>query len=97
MKREQLKIHIISYKTYTYVWVALLILLATTIAVAKLQLLAEYSVFANLLIASLKAILVLIFFMHLKYEGRFLRGLFLIAIGALTLIIILTFTDVWYR
>jgi cytochrome c oxidase subunit 4 len=83
--------------TYTAVWLALLILLAATIAVSKLQLLARFSVLGSLVIASIKAGLVLAFFMHLKYEGRFLKGILAITLFALTLLIGLTFVDVWYR
>ena len=83
--------------TYTAVWLALLILLAATIAVSELQLLARFSVLGSLVIASIKAGLVLAFFMHLKYEGRFLKGILTITLSALTLLIGLTFVDVWYR
>ena len=79
-----------------YVWGALLILLGMTIAAAKIYF-SNYSVLINLLIASIKAFLVLMFFMHLKYEGRFLKGLVLLTIAALTFIIALTFSDVWFR
>ncbi len=88
--------HIVGYGTFVAVWVALLILLAITIAVAKVHL-TSFSVLINLLIASVKAGLVVTFFMHLKYEGRFLKGLLLLALGTLTAIIALTFSDVWYR
>jgi cytochrome c oxidase subunit 4 len=97
LKQDERQVHIVSFKTYTYVWLALLALLAATIAIAKGRLLSQYSVLASLLIASLKAALVLAFFMHLKYEGRFLRGVLLIAIAVLTVSISLTFVDVWYR
>lgn len=97
MKQEESPVHIVSFKTYAYVWLALLVLLAATIAIAKGQLLSRYSVVASLLIASVKAMLVLAFFMHLKYEGRFLRGTLLIVIATLTITISLTFIDVWYR
>jgi cytochrome c oxidase subunit IV len=89
--------HIIATRTYAVVWLALLALLAATLAVARLQLLARYSVLGSLLIATAKAGLVLAFFMHLKYEGRFLKGLLLLTLAALTLFIGLTFVDVWYR
>lgn len=84
-------------RTYALVWLALLVLLAATLAVSRLQLLARYSVLGSLLIATVKAGLVLAFFMHLKYEGRFLKGLLLLTLAALTLFIGLTFVDVWYR
>jgi cytochrome c oxidase subunit 4 len=89
--------HTVSYRTYVLVWLALVILLGTTIAVAKARLFLGYSVLVSLLIASVKAGLVLAFFMHLKYEGKFLRRMIFIAVAALTCIIIFTFADVWYR
>jgi cytochrome c oxidase subunit 4 len=88
---------IIATRTYVVVWLVLLVLLAATLAVARLQLLARYSVLGSLLIATVKAGLVLAFFMHLKYEGRFLKGLLLLTLSALGLFIGLTFADVWYR
>ena len=88
---------IVSTGTYVAVWLVLMIFLALTIAVAKLDLLSRFSALGSLLIASIKAGLVLAFFMHLKYEGRFLKGMLSLAISALTLLIGLTFVDVWYR
>ena len=90
------KTHIVGYRTYLYVWGSLLILLGLTIAAAEL-LYSRYSVLINLSIASVKAVLVLVFFMHLKYEGRFIKGLVLLTLLVLTLIIALTFSDVWFR
>ncbi len=89
--------HTATYRIYVYVWAALLILLGITIAVAKLSLLAQYSVLGSLFIASTKAGLVLIYFMHLKYEGWIVKGMLALALGSLTLIIMLTFSDVWFR
>ncbi len=93
---ETARLHEAGYRTYVTIWVALLVLLGITIAAAKVYL-SSYSVLINLLIASIKAILVLMFFMHLKYEGRFLKSLILLTLAALTVIIALTFSDVWYR
>ncbi len=97
MKRVDTETHIVAYRTYVFVWVALLALLAATVAVAKGQLLAQYSVLGSLFIASVKAGLVLTFFMHLKYEPRFIKWMLFLALLALTAIIGLTFSDVWYR
>ena len=97
MKDTSAETRIVATRTYAVVWLALLALLAATLAVARLQLLARYSVLGSLLIATVKAGLVLAFFMHLKYEGRFLKGLLLLTLAALTLFIGLTFVDVWYR
>ncbi len=95
MQRE-MDTRIVANKTYIYVWGALLLLLGITIVAAKVYL-SRYSVVINLFIASIKAFLVLMFFMHLKYEGWFLKSLVFLTIAALTLIIALTFSDVWFR
>ena len=97
MNDQPAEMHIVPTGIYAAVWAALLVLLATTIAVAKLQLLARYSVLGSLAIATVKAGLVLAFFMHLKYEKRFLKGLLALTLSALTLFIGMTFVDVWYR
>ena len=97
MEEKYAEDHVVATGIYTAVWLALLILLIATIAVAKLRLLAQFSVLGSLVIASVKAGLVLAFFMHLKYEGRFLKGMLAIALFALTLLIGLTFVDVWLR
>ena len=88
--------HIVPYGTYVYVWVALLFLLALTIVVAKAEF-SKYSVLVNLLIASIKAGLVLFFFMHLKYERWLLKAMLLIVIATLTAVIALFFADVMFR
>ncbi|MGC9976415.1 MAG: cytochrome C oxidase subunit IV family protein [Syntrophales bacterium] len=97
MKEKFAEDQAVTTGTYTAVWLVLLLLLASTIAVAKLRLLAHFSVLGSLLIACAKAGLVLAFFMHLKYEGRFLKVMLTVAIAALTLLIGLTFVDVWLR
>ncbi len=89
--------HLVAVKTYTAVWLALLFLLGATIAVSRLQLLARFSVLVTLAIASIKAGLVLAVFMHLKYEGPFLKGVLALTLFALTVLIGLTFVDVWFR
>ncbi len=83
-------------RTYVAVWGALLVLLGVTIGVARLHV-SSMSVVINLLIATAKASLVLLFFMHLKNEGRFLKIMLGVTLAALTVIIILTFSDVWFR
>ncbi len=88
--------HIVEYKTYVFVWIALLLLLAATIAVAKVESM-KYSVVVNLLIASVKAVLVLLFFMHLKYERWLLKGMLLMVIATLTSVMALFFADVLLR
>jgi cytochrome c oxidase subunit IV len=97
MKEPYSQDHIVTGGTTTAVWLALLLLLAATIAMAKLRLFAQFSVLGSMVIASVKAGLVLAFFMHLKYEGRLLKGILTVTLFALTVLIGLTFVDVWYR
>jgi cytochrome c oxidase subunit IV len=88
--------HLVPAKTYVLVWIALLALTGLTIGAARLEL-GAWGMAANLLIASTKASLVLWFFMHLKYETKFFKLLLLVPIATITVIILLTFYDVWYR
>jgi cytochrome c oxidase subunit 4 len=97
MRKADTQIPAGSYATYAVVWLALVALLGATIAVAKMHLLVRYSVLAPLAIASAKAGLVLIYFMHLRYEGWFLKSMLLVTVATLTAFIALTFVDVWYR
>ena len=85
-----------TYRTYIAVWAALMVLLGVTIGAAKYDF-SHLSILVNLFIATVKAGLVLGFFMHLKYEGRFLKGLLFFTLSALAGIIALTFSDVWFR
>jgi cytochrome c oxidase subunit 4 len=97
MPRSERDLPILSARTFVTVWAALVALTGITVAVAKGGLLARYSVLGALGIATLKAGLVLGWFMHLRYESRLLRTLVLMALAAVGAILALTFTDVWYR
>jgi len=97
MDRDDLQAQTAGYSHYLCVWAALLVLLGMTIAIARHELLANYSVLGSLVIATVKAGLVLSYFMHLRNEGWVVKGMLLLAIGALTFIIALTFVDTWYR
>ncbi len=81
---------------YIVIWLCLLMLTAVTVAVARLHLL-DYAVLAAITIATLKAGLVVVFFMHLRDEPWIVKGMLFVALGALALIILLTFTDVLFR
>ena len=84
------------FKTYIMVWIALLLLTAATIAVTKFHM-GELSIVVALLIASLKAVLILYIFMHLRYESWFFKLAFLLPILVFVLSIGFTFLDVGYR
>ncbi len=86
----------ISYARLTAVWLLLICLTALTVWVSRLDL-GVNRVWGALAIASVKAGLVIAFFMHMKYEGRLLRWLLFIALITLAIFIGFTFFDVLYR
>ncbi len=88
--------HIVPYKTFLLVWVALLILTGTTVAVAQFNL-GVLNIWVALGIASLKSGLVIAFFMHMKYEQRLFKLALLSALLILAVFIGFTFFDVLYR
>jgi cytochrome c oxidase subunit IV len=61
--------HIVPPKTYLSVWAALLVLLGATVGFAYLPL-GPIHVVAALTIAFAKAVLIALFFMHVKYKNR---------------------------
>jgi cytochrome c oxidase subunit 4 len=96
MIEKESSVPAVRQKSYIIVWLCLLALTATTVAVARLHL-TDYAVLAAILIATLKAGLVVTFFMHLRHEPWILKIMLFVALLALTLIVLLTFSDVWIR
>ena len=88
--------HIVSTRTFIVIWIALLCLTGVTIMAAYMQM-GAWSMLANILIASTKASLVLWFFMHLKQETRLFKLLIFVPVVTISIIIGLTFFDIWYR
>jgi cytochrome c oxidase subunit 4 len=62
--------HVVSIKVLVATWLVLLVLTGVTVLVAQIDL-GRANIVAALGIASLKATVVALIFMHLKYEGRF--------------------------
>ena len=83
-------------KTYILTWAALVCLTALTVSIYFLHL-GNAGAALALTIASIKAGLILLFFMHLRKEARLLQGIFLIPVLLVCLIIGLTLLDVFYR
>jgi cytochrome c oxidase subunit 4 len=88
--------HIVSYAKLTAVWLVLLLLTALTVGITRFDL-GAYKVLGALTIACLKSGLVIMFFMHMKYEGLLLRWLLFVALVTLAIFIGFTFFDVLYR
>jgi len=88
--------HIIPYRTLVKVWLLLLFLTALLVFVSTVYH-DILSVPALLTITPLKAGLVFFFFMHLKYEKPFFRGLVFLVLVVLIIFIGLTFADISNR
>lgn len=85
-----------SYGTYFITWFALLILTAITVTAAGFNF-GSLSVTVALAIATVKASVVLAWFMHLKHEGRLFHVMIWLTLVTLAIFIGLTFTDVLFR
>ncbi len=96
MKQKEDNLHTTGYRTLIFTWLALLCLTALTVWIAGVNT-GRYGVTINIIIASLKAGLVLFVFMRLKYESIFFRLILLLIVITLTAIMALTFLDVLYR
>lgn len=85
--------HILSGKLYYAIWIGLLILTGTTVGVAHINL-GEWNIVAALAIASLKAVLVVLFFMHVKYTSEKMTKVVIVsAIFWLLILLALSMSD----
>lgn len=84
------------YGTYFLVWLGLVTLTSLTVVVSGMNLRA-LNVVVALSVAITKTALVLLFFMHLKYENRVFFIMFMVAILILTTLIGITFIDILHR
>ena len=85
--------HILSGKLYYGIWIALLILTGTTVGVAHIEL-GPWNVVVALAIATLKAVLVVLFFMHVKYTSeKMTKVIIFSAIFWLFLLLALSLSD----
>lgn len=87
--------HIVSYKFNILVWVDLLIFTFITIEIAQFDF-QGLTVAVALIVATIKTFLVGSYFMHLKYESRFLQSI-VIGVGLLLVaVLFFLFSDYLY-
>lgn len=82
----------VSYGQYFLIWLGLLALTIITVALGGIDL-GDWVVITALTIASIKTMLVLNIFMHLKFEERMFRIFVLVAGITMAIFIILIFSD----
>jgi len=86
--------HVVSLRVLVTVWVALIVLTIVTVGVSGVDL-GRFNVIAALLIAAAKASLVLLYFMHLRYDHPLHAFIFIVGLSFVALFIISTTTDTW--
>ena len=85
-----------SYTQLLAVLLGLLALTGITVGVSRIEL-GALNIWAAILIASVKSSLVLLFFMHMKHEGRLIRTTFVVTVVTLAVLISFLFWDISFR
>jgi cytochrome c oxidase subunit 4 len=88
--------HIVPYKTYVIILAILVVFTAISVAVTSIELGALTATIA-LLLASVKGILVLTYFMHLKFDERIFAIMVTGILLLIIIVIIITFLDYFFR
>ena len=88
--------HLVPYVVFLRVFIALLVLTAITVLVS-LQDFGMLNIVVAMTVASIKALIVALFFMHLKYENPLTWLYAMFPIGLLALLIGLVFLDNPFR
>jgi len=90
------KHHIVPYRVYIIVLLALLALTFASIGITGIEL-GPYTVAGALLFACIKTFLVLTWFMHLKYDKKYIAAMVAFVFLLFFVVIVITFLDYLYR
>jgi len=88
--------HILSFKTLFTILALLMTLTLLTIGISMINL-GKMNVVAALLIAAIKSSLVLLFFMHMKFESMAVKISFVSTVCFVAILIGFVFWDIVYR
>ena len=89
--------HIIPWKTYLWIWLTLMALMAITAYLSTVDL-GAWNTPVALIIAVIKAVLVVLFFMHVKYESqKMVWAVVAAAVFWFVIMVSLTMTDMLTR
>jgi cytochrome c oxidase subunit 4 len=89
--------HIVSLKIYVGVFLALLVGTALTVFAGLHDFPGQWNVIIALTIAVVKATLVVLYFMHVRYSSRLIWVVFTSALFWLAILFALTLSDYWTR
>ena len=78
--------HVVPIRVLLAVWAALMVLTVATVAVTYVDL-GRFNIYVALVIALVKASMVGLYFMHLRYDNLFYGMILVIALGFVTLFI----------
>src|SRR3990172_8338988 len=88
--------HEMTYGTYIMVWLGLVALTAITVTIAGIHL-GSLTLIAALVIASIKTVLVVTFFIHVKFDNITIKVFIYVCLLVFIIIMILTFSDLAFR
>ena len=89
--------HIVPLKIYVTIFLALMVGTALTVWAGLQDFPGQLNVIIALTIAVVKATLVVLYFMHVRYSSRLVWVVFTSAIFWLVILFALTFSDYWTR
>lgn len=88
--------HVIPFKTYLNILLTLIALTGVTVWISGIDL-GPFSMFVGMLVATVKASLVLAYFMHLKYDSNMNRVMFFAGVFFLLIMFIFSYGDIITR
>ena len=89
--------HIVPLRIYIAIFSALLVGTALTVWAGFVDFPGQLNVIIALTIAVIKATLVVLYFMHVRYSSRLIWVIFASALFWLAILFALTFSDYWTR
>ena len=90
------KHHVVPYRLYIFVLLGLIALTFSSIEITRIEL-GAYTVAGALIFACIKSYLVLTYFMHLKYDKKYIVAMVAFVFAIFLIMIVLTFIDYLYR
>ena len=90
------KHHVVPYRVYIFVLLALITLTLASIEITSIEL-GAYAVAGALIFACIKSFLVLTYFMHLKYDKRYIRIMVVFVFAIFVVVLVVTMLDYIYR
>jgi caa(3)-type oxidase subunit IV len=96
-KKESHAHHMVPMIVYSRVWIALIVFTLITVASSYIDFGGGWNILIAMLIATAKALLVILFFMGLRYEGHENNVTFFCSFVFLAIFVGLTASDLFYR